>query len=147
MLDEIGFGAGIPDTAHDLAGGHVEAGNERLGPMADVLELAALNLPRRHRPIGLGGFERLNARFFVDAYRVNPASPVRQGLPVELVDRDDSSIELLGGQVALMAQPVANAMGLKLGLLLKNARRCGRRCAGRALAEPTPAPSRSPSNG
>jgi hypothetical protein len=38
VLDEIGFGAAIPNTARDLAGGHVEAGDEGLSPVAYGLD-------------------------------------------------------------------------------------------------------------
>ncbi len=36
---EVRFGAGIADTAADLAGGDIERGDQRFGAVPDILEL------------------------------------------------------------------------------------------------------------
>jgi hypothetical protein len=132
---EIGFGTRVSDTAHDLAGGHVEAGDQGLGAMTDILEFTALGVPRRHRPVGVGGFERLNPGFLIDAHGVNTLGSLGQGLPAQVIDRPDAGVEFLGGAIALMAQPVTDVMGSKLGLPLKNARPCELKFGGQSLAE------------
>jgi len=64
--DEVLFGAPGANLADDLAGGDIEAGDQALGAMADILVLAALDAPGAHRQPGRGALQGLDSGHLVE---------------------------------------------------------------------------------
>ena len=56
----------------DLASCHVAGGQERRGPVTNVIVGAPLDLPAPHRPQRLAPIERLNLRFLIHAQHERP---------------------------------------------------------------------------
>jgi hypothetical protein len=95
---EVGLGAGRPGMGgEDPAGGDVAAEDERAGAVADVLELAPLDLARGERQARMLTFERLDAGQFVGTDKPLASLCPRRGLPVERADLGDLGVELLVG--------------------------------------------------
>ena len=73
MRCEIGFGTGVADgRCDDPTGGDLEIGDQALGAVADVLELAAFDQTRLHGQGGEETFQRLNAGLLVTADEMHP---------------------------------------------------------------------------
>ncbi len=73
VADEIFFGARLPDCGADHpARRHLEVGDQRLRPVADILELLGLRLAGPHRAGGVKPLQRLDAGLLVGADQVNP---------------------------------------------------------------------------
>ena len=63
------LGVGVADDAQHLAGRDVEGGNQGLGAVTDVFELASHKIARAHRQIGGGALQRLHAGHLIDRHR------------------------------------------------------------------------------
>src|SRR4051812_10878706 len=63
LLVAMPVGAGLGD----LAGGHLEGGEQRGGAVPDVVEAGRLGMPGPHRQGGCGPLERLDLRVLIDA--------------------------------------------------------------------------------
>jgi hypothetical protein len=68
-LSEVFFGAAAADLSGDLSASHVEGGNQALGSVAAVFELAALNPARHHRQVWGDAFKGLDPGHLVDRNR------------------------------------------------------------------------------
>src|SRR5262252_10156143 len=106
-----------------------------------VLVLAPLHPPRAHGEVRGEPLQRLDPRLLVGADEVNALLSQSPGLLIGLTDRS----HLLGKRLRVLGvsvQPVAAAVRLQLGLLLKNAPRsvgrCRTRCAVSSPRRPTP---------
>lgn len=74
VADEIRLGAGFPDRgADELAGGDLEVGDQGLGPVPVVLELAAFQPAGGGGLVGMDPFQGLDAGFLVRADQVDAA--------------------------------------------------------------------------
>ena len=118
MGQEIRLGPPLSTRRRDdPAAYYVPTEDERGCPMADVLELAPLDLARRQRQIRVLAFQGLHARQFVRAY--DPFASRRQrrrGLLIDLTDIGDFGVEPI---IALIRrrQPVADQMRFEIPLL------------------------------
>lgn len=122
---EILFGAGVADAPLDHAGGHVEAGDQRLRAVAGILEFATLDLARAHRQGRRDPLQRLDAGHLIDRDRPHRVR-VRIGLGGGAVDDADLSAFGLEVRIGLPREPQPEAMRLKVRLFFE--KRPSERC-------------------
>ena len=110
---EVLLGAGRAEAVADLAGDHIEVGDQGGGAVADVFELGALDAPGAHRLRRCGALERLHAGHLIDAARLDAGRRARRRQPVGL-----AHIGALGLEVGVLraVDPAAGAMRLEIGL-------------------------------
>ena len=108
---EVFFVAGVADLPDDLSRGDVEGGDQRLGAVAAVFELAALDPAWRHRPVWGDALKGLNAGHLVDRNRAVAGCAGLQRLSVSPADRRAFFIER---RVRLGRQPEADAVRLEV---------------------------------
>lgn len=108
---EVFFVAGVADLPDDLSRGDVEGGDQRLGAVAAVFELAALDPARRHRQVWGDALKCLNAGHLVDRDRAVAGCAGLQRLSVSPADRRAFFIER---RVRLGRQPEADAVRLEV---------------------------------
>ena len=124
---KIFFAPAIADRAFDLAGGHIEGGNQGLSAVAAIFELTTLDLAGRHRQSRRYALEGLDAGHLIDG---NGAVGVI-GDGGGFVHRADVCAFGIEGGIGLRGQPVANALRPEVGLFFKN--RPTERCEMRAM--------------
>jgi len=72
MVGEVFFGALRADGGREyLPGGHFEVGDETLGAMAFIVELAPFDLTGTGRDRDLESFQGLNTRHLIGAHQVD----------------------------------------------------------------------------
>src|SRR5262249_27680540 len=130
-----------------LARRHLEVANQTLGPVTLVLELAPLLLARLHRFGASNPLHGLDSRHLVHADGVDVRALQRFRCRwVPGTNRLDLLLELCR-VLRLRIEPVAAAMRLEFGRILKNARLGGRkstrRCRVSSPRRPTPRASRA----
>src|SRR5215208_1675171 len=117
---EVGLGAGRPGVRGEQpAGGDVAAEDERAGAVADVLELAPLDLARGERQAGVLALERLDAGQLVGADA--PLAALGEGgrIAIEGADIGDFGVELGIGR--RRGQPVADQVRSEIPLFNRRA--------------------------
>lgn len=117
---EVFLRARFADLAEDLSTAHVESGDQRLGAVADVFKLAPLGLAGLHRQPRSAALKRLDAGHFVDRQR---HLSLARALGGGGVNGANIAGFLFLALIALRCQPVADELGFKVSLILKNARR------------------------
>lgn len=132
VSDEVGFGArGSQAGCDDLAGGHLQIGDQAEGAMPFIFEFLSLDMTRQHRQGRMKPLKGLDAGHLIGAYHMRPLRRKRGGRFIDLTDRADLFGQLRG-IVGRWSEPVALAMGLQRTRLLKigplygekSARRC-----------------------
>lgn len=103
----------------DLTTSHLEVDDRALGAMPDILEFTPLHPPRSHRFARRFALQCLNAGQFVAAHHMHSQAMQQRGVGVQ----GTNGLDVLGegdwirfGRV----QPIAAAMRLELGLILKS---------------------------
>ena len=125
MGGEVLFGTGLTDVGEHRTSGHVEAGDERAGAVADVLELPSFDAP------WLGGhcrgdtLEGLDTGHLVDAERRDASGGARRG---QAISRADVVTCLGEARIGFGIQPTAYAMRLEVSIFLKCARPSAAQC-------------------
>jgi hypothetical protein len=109
----------VADLAEHLSGRHVEPGDQGLGAVTDILELPPFNGARTQRQARRTAFQSLDAGHLVERNGAYPGECRRFG---GVVDRADVGALSVEGRIGGRRQPGTHAMGLKISLLLKNAR-------------------------
>ena len=127
MVGKVRLGAsGEQRGGDDSPECHMPVGDETTGPMANVLKCLKFHFSRLHRVVGSGPFPSRDTGHLVGTDEMNPLLVQVGGLVIELTDRFDLRGERLR-VFRLRIEPIATAMGLKLGLLLRTARHCERK--------------------
>src|SRR5262245_44877260 len=120
MGQEVGLGPGRAGVRGEHpAGGDVAAQDERAGAVADVLELAPLDLARDERQAGVLTFERLDAGQLVGAHGALAAVGEGGGVVVQGADVSHLGVELLVG--GRRRQPVPDPVRLEVPLFRRRA--------------------------
>ena len=112
---KILFRAGVADHARDLAGGDIETGDQGLGAMTPIFELAPLDLAGLHRQSWRGTLQGLNAGHLVNRDRAMGFIGIGGGL----INRADIGAFSVEGGVGLRRQPEPKAMRFEVGLFFK----------------------------
>ena len=120
------FCAGIAEGSHNFAGGDIKPRNQGLCAMTDIFIFAQHDLARFHGPVGCSTLQGLDACHLVN--RKSPATLFCKllRLPVDLANICIFFVKLF---VRFFVEPVADAMGLEVGLFLKSAPRTGAKFA------------------
>ena len=130
--------------AYDLARRHLEVGDQRLRPVAGILELLGLRLAGFHRAGGVEPLQCLDAGLLVGADQVDPLFVEFPGLVVQFAHRPHLLPEA-GLVLHLVVKPVSGPVGFQVPLILKNdlcwSRKSARRCPGGWLPGPVPGAS------
>ncbi len=116
---EVGFAPVLADPAGNLSGRHVEPGDQRLGPMADILELPPFDGAGAQGQARRAALQSLDAGHLIERHGAHTGE---RGGSSRVVDRADVGALGLEGRIGHGCQPGAHAMGLEVSLLLKNAR-------------------------
>jgi hypothetical protein len=112
---KILFGARVADHARDLAGGDIEAGDQGLGAVAAVFELAPLDFAGLHRQPRRGALQGLNAGHLVNRNRAMGFIGTGGGL----VNRADVGTLGVEGGIGRRRQPKPKAMRFEVALFFK----------------------------
>lgn len=124
-LRKILLSACLAELRRNLPGRYVEPGDQGVGTVANVLELAALDVPRGHRPGRSYPLKRLNPSHFVNRDRRDSRRRPNGCQAVGLAD----VVALLGEpHVCLGVEPAARAMRLEVHFFLKSAPRSATKC-------------------
>lgn len=106
-MREIAFGSRLAELPSHLAGRDVEPGNQGMGAVALILELAALDPSRGHRLRRRCTLKCLYSCHFVNRYRLDSRCLPLRGQTVRLADVVEFLREL---GVWFGVQPAATAM-------------------------------------
>ncbi len=125
VVGKIGFLAsrGKIRNAH-LSFRDIPTGNQTQRPMPNVFKFLQLDLSERHRFGGINPFECLDARHFIATHQVGATGFQSGCLQVQLAHGINLLLKLTA-IFQLSVEPVAVAMGLERGFLLKNVPRYG----------------------
>jgi hypothetical protein len=112
VRDEVGFGArGSQAGRDDLAGGHIQVGDQAEGAVAFIFEFLSLDVTGQHRQGRMKPFEGLDTGHLVGAHHMRGRRRKRGGRFIHLTDGAD-----LFGQLRRIvgrgSQPIALAMRL-----------------------------------
>ena len=137
VLQEVLLRAGF--TQHrfeDAAGRNMQITEQADSAVAFVLEFQTYRTPRLHGNVRGDSLQRLDARLFINADRVQAARLVLlDGFTIRMADELDLPGELLWVS-GLGIQPILDAMRTQIGLILKNARLVGMKCFQQSLVSP-----------
>ena len=130
---------------HDLSGGDLEVGDQTLGAVTDIVLLAALDVSGNGLPGRMATLQGLHAGLLVATHQMNPPFMEVGCLLIQGADRARLVPKLFGvfGRCML---PITSQMGLKIDLILKNARPCGPKCWTRSRVSPPQRPPPAGSN-
>ena len=117
-LREIDLGAGVTDRPEDLTTPHIKAGTQRLGAMAEVLNLTTLDVAQLHRQGRSRPLPCRDTGHVVDRHRAFTLRRADGRLRVGDTDSLALRRERLIGRGR---QPTAPAVRLEVGFFLKSA--------------------------
>ena len=120
------LGAPVADHALDPAAHHIKAGDQGLGAMALILELAPLDPTGAHRQVQGDALQRLDAGSLIDRHRADLLLGSGRRVPIDRADLGALGLEL---RVGLGVEPHANPMRLEVSVLLKKRPPCCGRCS------------------
>jgi len=112
-LGEVLLGACWTKVVGDLAGDHIERGDQRQRAMTDVLELAPLHQATTNRQSCCRTLERLHASHLIDAVSFDAHSCALRRQPIGLAHIPAFLVELL---IARGVDPTTSAMRLEIRL-------------------------------
>jgi len=114
---EVGLGpGGSTRGGNHLPAGHIEVHDECPCPMANIFELPPLDLARGQRQPRRRPLQGLDARHFVGAHRALALSRPSRRFPISRADISDLLIPIRFALVLRRGEPVADQVGLEVGL-------------------------------
>ena len=129
MSGKVGFGACRSNAGgDDLAAGHIQIGDQRLGAMALVFEFLALDMTGLDGQGWVQTLQSLDAGHLIRAGHMRTRRSQSWGCFIDLAHRADLLGEF-GGVIGRRGEPIALAMGLQSARLLKNVPPCGEKSA------------------
>ena len=140
VRQKVGCGTGRPHRrGGHRAGDDIEVNDERAGAVAAILERPRSGLAGPQRQVRMFALQCLHPGHFVRAHRAFSDGGAGGGFPIDGADGVNLRIALGGGVLRGGGQPVAAAVGLEGGFLLKNAPDAGAR-SGRSDRGGSPPP-------
>lgn len=131
VSDEVGFGAGGSNAgSHDLAGGHIQIGNQTHRAMPFIFKFLSLDVTRLHGQRRVETFQSLDASHLIGARHMRPCCSKRRSGLIHLTHRADLRRQF-SGVVGGWGEPIPLQMRLQSAHLLKNAPPCEEKSARR----------------